>query len=138
MKRELGIARCGLACCICSENEYCKGCRRDGFKELSWCKDAEWCVNRKCVLERNLKGCYECHPKECHKGIYDKNIKAKSFAEFARRYGMEHLLDCLEENEKNGIVYHRSGIVGDYDGFTDVEELIEFIKTGKKKEITFH
>ena len=43
MKRELGIARCGLACCLCSENVLCKGCRRDGFKELSWCKDAEWC-----------------------------------------------------------------------------------------------
>ena len=23
MKRELGIARCGLACCLCSENENC-------------------------------------------------------------------------------------------------------------------
>ena len=41
MKRELGIARCGLACCLCSENVVCKGCKRDGFKELSWCKDAE-------------------------------------------------------------------------------------------------
>ncbi len=35
MKRELGIARCGLACCLCSENVLCKGCRRDGFMELS-------------------------------------------------------------------------------------------------------
>ena len=42
MKRELGIARCGLACCLCSENITCKGCKRDGFMELSWCKDAEW------------------------------------------------------------------------------------------------
>ena len=48
MKRELGIARCGLACCLCSENVECKGCRLDGFKDLSWCKDAEWCENRKC------------------------------------------------------------------------------------------
>ena len=24
MKRELGIARCGLACCLCSENVTCK------------------------------------------------------------------------------------------------------------------
>lgn len=137
MKRELGIARCGLACCLCSENEFCKGCRRDGFKELSWCKDAEWCVNRKCVLERNLRGCYECHPKECFKGIYDKNIKAKAFAEFAKRYGVDTLLDCLEENEKNGLVYHRIGIIGDYDGFSNIEDLIQFIKTGEKKEIVY-
>ena len=26
MKRELGIARCGLACCLCSENITCHGC----------------------------------------------------------------------------------------------------------------
>ncbi len=25
MKRELGIARCGLACCLCSENTSCSG-----------------------------------------------------------------------------------------------------------------
>ncbi|MDO5310962.1 MAG: DUF3795 domain-containing protein, partial [Clostridia bacterium] len=27
MKRELGIARCGLACCVCSKNDECRGCR---------------------------------------------------------------------------------------------------------------
>ncbi len=43
----------------------------------------------------------------------------------------ENLLDCLEENEKRGILYHRKGIIGDYDDFDDVEKLIEFIKTGK-------
>ena len=25
MKRELGIARCGLACCLCSD-DHCSGC----------------------------------------------------------------------------------------------------------------
>ena len=65
MKRELGIARCGLACCLCSENSECKGCKRDGFLELSWCKVAEWCENRKCVIEKKIRGCYECDPKNC-------------------------------------------------------------------------
>ena len=36
------------------------------------------------------------------------------------------------ENEKRGIVYHREGIVGDYDDFEDVDKLIEFIRIGKK------
>lgn len=45
---------------------------------------------------------------------------------------MERLLDCLEENEQKGIVYHREGIIGDYDDFDDVEKLIEFIMTGKR------
>ncbi|WP_371254433.1 hypothetical protein [Oscillibacter sp. 1-3] len=39
-------------------------------------------------------------------------------------------MDCLEANEKRGILYHREGIFGDYDEFDDVEKLIEFIKTG--------
>jgi hypothetical protein len=43
---------------------------------------------------------------------------------------MEELLDCLERNEQNGIIYHREGIMGDYDEFDDLEELIHFIKTG--------
>lgn len=41
-------------------------------------------------------------------------------------------MDCLERNEKNGIVYHREGIWGDYDDFDDVEALIRFIKTGER------
>ena len=36
---------------------------------------------------------------------------------FAKRDGIETLLNCFEENEKNGIVYHRQEIVGDYDEF---------------------
>jgi RimJ/RimL family protein N-acetyltransferase len=132
MKRELGIARCGLACCLCSENVTCKGCKRDGFMELSWCKDAEWCEVRRCGIEKNLSGCYECNPAECRKGLYAEKIKPRAFAEYARRYGLEELLDCLERNERAGVVYHREGITGDYDDFDDLEELIDFIKTGKK------
>ena len=94
MKRELGIARCGLACCMCSENTV--------------------------------------EPSECRKGLYAEKIKARAFAEFARRYGMDELLDCLERNEQHGIVYHREGIGGDYDEFDDLEALIRFIRTGKR------
>ena len=39
-------------------------------------------------------------------------------------------MDCLERNEKNGVIYHREGINGDYDDFDDVDALIEYIKTG--------
>ena len=49
-----------------------------------------------------------------------------------RRGGKEALLDCLERNEKAGIVYHREGIIGDYDEFDDIEKLIEFIQSGKR------
>ncbi len=132
MKRELGIAKCGLACCLCSENAECKGCKRDGFLELSWCKDAGWCENRKCVIEKKIRGCYECEPQHCRKGLYAEKIKARAFAEYAKRYGIKELLDCLERNEKAGIIYHRKGIIGDYDDFDDIETLIQFIKTGTR------
>ena len=58
--------------------------------------------------------------------------KPWGFTLFARRYGEEALLDCLERNEERGVVYHREGIVGDYDEFEDPEELIRFLRTGKE------
>ncbi|WP_411956002.1 hypothetical protein [Clostridium sp. FP1] len=49
---------------------------------------------------------------------------------FIKKYGIEGFLDCLERNEKKGIIYHREGINGDYDDFDNVEDLISFIKSG--------
>lgn len=120
MKRELGIGRCGLACCLCSENDKCSGCNSGN------CPDKDWCENRKCSISMNIEHCYDCR-ENCTKGILSK-IKPYAFTQFAKRYGIDCLLDCLEANEKKGIVYHRDGIIGDYDGFDDVEKLIDFIK----------
>jgi len=125
MKRELGIARCGLACCLCSENEHCKGCHSDE------CPDKDWCENRKCSIEKGISHCYECDNTDCQKGLLGK-IKPLPFTKFARKYGAEHLLDCLERNEKKGVVYHRSGINGDYDNFDDASVLMSFIEKGEK------
>ncbi len=124
MKREFGIARCGLACCLCSENVKCNGCDSDS------CPDCARCENRKCSMEKEISGCYVCKT-DCKKGLLDK-IKPYGFTLFIKRYGIESLLGCLEENEKKGILYHREGIIGDYDDFDDVEKLITFIKTGKR------
>ena len=122
MRRELGIARCGLACCLCGENDHCNGCNSGD------CPDKEWCENRKCSIQKEIAHCYECQ-EDCRKGLLSK-IKPYGFTLFAKRYGAEVLLDCLERNEQNGVVYHRSGILGDYDEFDDVEELIMLIKKG--------
>jgi len=124
MKRELGIARCGLACCLCSENTVCNGCNS------SECPDTDICENRKCSREKGVSHCYKCS-KTCRKGLLSK-IKPYAFSLFAARYGEEQLLDCLARNELNGVVYHREGITGDYDAFNDVESLISFIRTGKR------
>ena len=127
MKRGLGIARCGLACCLCSENTRCAGCNSGD------CPDKEWCENRRCSINKGLSNCFECD-KECRKGLLSK-IKPYGFTLFIKRYGVNMLLDCLERNEQNGIIYHRNGINGDYDDFDDVEELIDFIKTGKRNNL---
>ena len=125
MKRELGMARCGLASCLCSENTVCSGCNSGE------CPDWEHCVNRKCSMSKGLEHCYACEVQECRKGMLGK-IKPYAFTEFARRYTEDFLLDCLSRNEKMGIVYHREGVLGDYDDFDDVEELIQYIKEGKR------
>lgn len=92
MKRELGIARCGLACCLCSQNESCAGCNSGE------CPDKDWCENRKCSLEKGCEHCYDCS-ENCKKGLLSK-IKPYGFTQFAKKHGVEKLLDCLEQNEK--------------------------------------
>lgn len=78
MRRELGIARCGLACCLCSENTTCHGC------DSGECPDKDWCENRKCSISKKISHCYECNEK-CRKGLLGK-IKPYAFTEFVRRY----------------------------------------------------
>lgn len=124
MKRELGIARCGLACCLCSENITCGGCHSDS------CPDSARCENRRCSIEKGISHCYVCE-EDCKKGLLGK-IKPYAFTVFMKRYGVDALLDCLEENERNGVVYHREGIVGNYDGFDDAEKLMALVITGKR------
>ena len=67
MKRELGIAYCGLACCLCSENAHCAGCRDGG------CADKDWCENRRCAMEKGVEGCYACAETACRKGLLGKS-----------------------------------------------------------------
>ena len=84
----------------------------------------------KCSQEKGIEHCYEC-TEDCRKGLLGK-IKPYTFNLFIKQYGEEKLLNCLERNEQNGVVYHREGVNGDYDDFDDVETLINFIYTGKR------
>lgn len=129
MKKEFGIARCGLACCLCSEGVRCSGEVECTGCESGKCAFAPNCENRRCSIEKGLKGCYECS-EECEKGLLGK-VKLRAFITFIRRYGIEKFFECLERNEQSGIVYHRQGITGDYDDFDNVEDIISFILNGK-------
>lgn len=124
MRRELGIAVCGLACCLCSENDRCGGC------DSGQCPDKAACENLACAHRMGVSHCFDCD-QDCRKGLLAK-IKPYGFTQFARRYGMETLLDCLERNEAAGILYHRQGIWGDYDEFDNTEALIHFLQNGEK------
>lgn len=120
----MGIAYCGLVCAACSKNAECAGCRDDG------CKDKEWCKNLKCCRAKGLNGCWECGEFPCTGGMLDKP-RIRAFARFVKDNGMERLLQCLERNERAGLVYHYpGGLVGDYDRPETEEAIMELIADG--------
>ncbi len=72
MKGELGIAICGLACCLCSENTTCNGCNSGE------CSGNDWCENRKCSLEKGIAHCYDCE-EDCQKGLLLEQLRGTGF-----------------------------------------------------------
>ena len=84
------------------------------------------------LMQEDLEAIRKCPKADLH-GLLSE-IKPYGFTQFIKRFEEDELIDCLERKEKNGIIYHREGVSGDYDDFADAEELIEFIKTGTKKD----
>ena len=64
------MAYCGLACCVCAQNDSCAGCRSDG------CENREWCKNRSCCIGKGINGCWECADFPCGVGPFGKNAGA--------------------------------------------------------------
>jgi hypothetical protein len=57
------VAYCGLVCEVCKNVEKgCKGCRSGG--------GAEDCYQRRCCLEKNINGCWQCDIFPCEKGFF--------------------------------------------------------------------
>lgn len=116
------VAYCGLACCVCSENDKCVGCQNGG------CDIHGWCKNYNCCREKGLNGCWECADFPCEGGMLNKP-RIRAFALFAKEYGVEELTKCLLLNKENGIIYHYEGqLIGDYDKCETEEEIIMMIK----------
>lgn len=86
MDRSKGMAYCGLACCICSENATCAGCRNAG------CKDKEWCKSFNCCKEKGLNGCWECTEFPCQSQMRDK-LRVRTFAKLIATYGEDKITD---------------------------------------------
>lgn len=124
-RRELGIAYCGLACCLCSESAECPGCQNGG------CPGHESCLNYNCARDRDVSGCWECSDFPCGRGIHKTSPRTLSFAKFAKKHGTEHLLDCLERNHREGVIYHcPGGLTGDYDRLTK-QEIFRLLENGR-------
>lgn len=116
-----GVAYCGLACCVCSENANCKGCRNNG------CKDKNWCKSYNCCKTKKLNGCWECEQFPCDYSMLGK-LRVKTFAKFIAENGADKLISKLKINEENGILYHhREKLVGDYDLFENEDHILDFL-----------
>ena len=104
-----GMALCGLACCVCSENPTCAGCRNEG------CKDRSWCQPFNCCKQKKLNGCWECPAFPCDNPMFNKQ-RVRAFAAFVLEHGEAALIRALQKNEADGVLYHYPGrLVGDYD-----------------------
>lgn len=120
-----GIGYCGLPCFLCKDRENCVGCKNDG------CKDKEWCKNLKCCKEKGLNGCWECETFPCMDTLLKDN-RIRTFAKFIGIYGEAKLTECLERNDKAGIIFNYADkYVGDYDTVTSEEDIINLILNGR-------
>jgi hypothetical protein len=118
---EKGVAYCGLACCVCSENMNCIGCRNEG------CKDKEWCKSFQCCKEKDLKGCWECKDYPCENPMLHKP-RIRTLTKFIEEIGEERLMKVLRDNEAKGIQYHYVGeLHGDYDIWEKEDEIMKFL-----------
>ena len=66
----------------------------------------------------------------CYNSIYDIRGKRNNYEKRTRNSALRTGMLSVFRNA--GIVYHREGIMGDYDDFDDLEELIRFIRTGHR------
>lgn len=110
---------------MCSKNETCVGCKNRG------CRLVDSCKNFNCCTEKGLAGCWECNEFPCPDSVLD-SVRIRAFVRFIREYGEDTLMDCLEKNERKGIIYHYEGeLTGDYDRLSTEDEVIALISNGK-------
>lgn len=121
--KEKDLARCGLACVLCHQQD-CPGCKASG------CERESSCTVLRCVTEKGLDGCYQCDDFPCDENML-KGARKLAFNRYARRFGKEALLQRLQTNALKGIIYHRPDeIYGDYDLPETEEEVLRLLHFG--------
>lgn len=121
---EKGLAICGLACVLCSE-ETCPGCQRNG------CKNRENCSVYTCASGKGLAGCCLCNDFPCGERAL-QSVRVRAFNRYAKENGVEKLMTKLRENSEAGITYHCSGgLKGDYDSLDGEDMVLNLIEYGR-------
>jgi hypothetical protein len=122
------IAYCGLVCDLCSVNGKCS-CKSDNNcgKRLA----PEGCYQYTCCTSKGIGGCWECADSPCGKDMLaEDKIKMRAFVRCIKEDGIEKFIGYIERNKKNGIVYHRTGVTGDYD-LPSESEVLKLLRQGK-------
>ncbi len=73
------VAPCGLVCELCSERSHCKGCNFSMADEIECC-----CYQKKCCVEKGIKGCWECGDFSCGRDMHDVSIHGVRLTAFVR------------------------------------------------------
>lgn len=117
----LSLGRCGLVCSFCKPPEECScGGNNHCGKRLS----PQGCYQYTCSKKRGFAGCWECPDAPCGKDMHAKeHVKIRAFIRCMKEDGLDAFSGYLARNAGKGVVYHRAGILGDYDLATEEEAL---------------
>lgn len=127
--QNLSVAYCGLICGLCSQDGSCD-CRGNNHcgKRLS----PEGCYQYNCCREKGYAGCWDCPKAPCGMDMLaPSKVKMRAFVRAIHEDGMEAFAGYIQRNAESGLVYHRSGILGDYD-LDDEEQVLTLLRTGKR------
>lgn len=122
---EQSIAYCGLICNLCNPEGKCS-CKSDNHcgKRLS----PEGCYQYNCCTMKGINGCWECQESPCGKDMLAKDkTKMRAFVRCIKEDGINNFIEYIKRNQQEGVVYHRSGIMGDYDLPTE-EEILALLR----------
>lgn len=104
------VACCGLVCCLCRPG--CS-CRDGGYAKH---QSAQGCYQYTCCLAKGYQGCWECADAPCGKDMLaESHPKNRAFVACIQQDGLDAFARHLLQGQNAGLVYHRKGVIGDYD-----------------------
>ncbi len=128
MNKEKKTGYCGKPCCLCTISN-CQGCKITGDIDHSRCE------NYRCAINRELPYCYQCVDFPCNKEAMCDVVNV-GFSKFLQIFTMDELLEYLERNERNGMLYHYlTTLKGDYHKAKTPEDVMKYILKGSDENL---